>query len=377
MDKPFHSVYKSGLMNVGLVWRSLSKEGFAESYPYKIARALTAAGHSIVLVTARNVAETGWNFGKIQAVGGETAGAFARAVEESNPRTGCDFVLSFEPGIACDCYFAIAGVQRVRMAEWSRQKPAGWSWLRNRARATDNELLELETESARQGFSKIIVTGSERVKNEIIRHYHFPGNRIRVIRDEIVPVDPGVVREKRAELRRGLGLADEDFVIYCAGPELAESEYRFAIETIERLDLSQPVLLAGCAAKPGGFPRSRRTRYIGPSGAGLPHLFAADVFLQPLVYHPFSHSCLAAIAAGMPVITTRANGFSDLIESDEEGGILAGPSDTKAAAMAIEPWCDPEKRLAAGPRLRRIAAQFNPESAGKELAELLDYCVTT
>ena len=55
----------------------------------------------------------------------------------------------------------------------------------------------------------------------------------------------------------------------------------------------------------------------------MPSLYlATDIFLLPTLYDPFSNACLEALAAGRAVITTRANGFSEIIESGRHGTIV-------------------------------------------------------
>src|SRR5256885_5550154 len=55
----------------------------------------------------------------------------------------------------------------------------------------------------------------------------------------------------------------------------------------------------------------------------MPALYgSADVFLLPTVYDPFSNACLEALAAGLPVITTKANGFC---RSEEHTSELQSP----------------------------------------------------
>ena len=46
----------------------------------------------------------------------------------------------------------------------------------------------------------------------------------------------------------------------------------------------------------------------------MPALYAAvDVFVLPTIYDPFSNACLEALAAGLPVLTTTANGFAEIL----------------------------------------------------------------
>ena len=65
---------------------------------------------------------------------------------------------------------------------------------------------------------------------------------------------------------------------------------------------------------------------------------AADLFLLPTIYDPFSNASLEALSAGLPVITTSANGFSEVMRPDLDGEILRAPDDIEAMAAAIERW---------------------------------------
>ena len=368
---------KGRQMNVGLVRRSLPKDAADGNYPESIAKALTTAGHATVLFTAGEPEDSGRDFGKIRAVGGTTSAEFARRVEAANPRGECDFLFSFEPGLSCDCYLAAAGVHRERIAQWKRQTPIGWWCLGKRRPGADNGLLALEAKTFQPDVTKTVVTSSHRVKDEIIRHYTYPADRIRVIRDAIQPVDSTIVRKKRHDTRRQLGLTGEDYVIYCGGPGLSAVEFRYAIEAINCTNLSQPVLLAGCSDNRWRYPRSSRTRFVGSANPGLSHLYAADLFLQPSVYDPISHPCLAAFAAGLPVVTTRANGVSEMIEPGTHGELLSEPSDAEAMARAIEAWSDPEKRAAVRPRLLEFSAKFDPDVILNSVISLVYQGATT
>jgi UDP-glucose:(heptosyl)LPS alpha-1,3-glucosyltransferase len=66
---------------------------------------------------------------------------------------------------------------------------------------------------------------------------------------------------------------------------------------------------------------------------------AADLFVLPTVYDPFSNACLEALSDGVPVITTSSNGFSEIIQSGVHGEILDRPDDVQALANAISHWC--------------------------------------
>ena len=92
----------------------------------------------------------------------------------------------------------------------------------------------------------------------------------------------------------------------------------------------------------------------------MPPLYrSADVFLLPTVYDPFSNACLEALAAGLPVITTRANGFSEIMETGKHGTIVDRPQDVDAIGAALQFWSDPARRAQAKMDNLALAAHFD------------------
>jgi UDP-glucose:(heptosyl)LPS alpha-1,3-glucosyltransferase len=101
----------------------------------------------------------------------------------------------------------------------------------------------------------------------------------------------------------------------------------------------------------------------------MPSLYeAADIFLLPTLYDPFSNACLEALAAGRPVITTRGNGFSEIIENGRHGTVIDDPRNIDAIAEALRFWSDAERRAQAGIDNLALAAQFDmPANVAKTL----------
>jgi UDP-glucose:(heptosyl)LPS alpha-1,3-glucosyltransferase len=92
----------------------------------------------------------------------------------------------------------------------------------------------------------------------------------------------------------------------------------------------------------------------------MPSLYlAADIFLLPTLYDPFSNACLEALAAGRPVVTTRANGFSEIIEDGRHGTVVERADDVGAISSALEFWSDPARRAQAQIDNLALATQFD------------------
>ncbi len=104
---------------------------------------------------------------------------------------------------------------------------------------------------------------------------------------------------------------------------------------------------------------SPRVQFLGVV-RDLPELYgAADIFLLPTIYDPFSNACLEALAAGLPVITTKANGFSEIIENGRHGTVIHEPQDVAAISDALKFWSDPARRRHVRSENLALAQQFD------------------
>jgi len=116
--------------------------------------------------------------------------------------------------------------------------------------------------------------------------------------------------------------------------------------------------------------RGTNVRFLGPV-KDIASLFASsDILLLPTWYDPFSNACLEALAAGLPVITTDANGFSEIIERGVHGDITS-PGDVHAIAELLESWQVPGRCSAAREACLRLASEFSMEKNARETLRVL------
>jgi UDP-glucose:(heptosyl)LPS alpha-1,3-glucosyltransferase len=155
-----------------------------------------------------------------------------------------------------------------------------------------------------------------------------------------------------------------------AGSGWERKGLRFAIEAVERQDARVRFLVAG-RGEPGKFPAAR-ARFLGVVREMASLYHAADIFLLPTIYDPFSNACLEALAAGRPVITTRANGFSEIMENGKQGSIVEDPGDVEALAAALQFWSDPARRAQAQVDNLALAAQFDISRNVAETLQILE-----
>lgn len=341
-------------MKIGLVRRGYSATGGAEIYLRRFAQEAVATGHSCVLF-ANGWPESAWALERVE-ISGTSPRDFADALAAANPRERCDFLFSLERVWKCDGYRAGDGVHAAWLARRAQFEPA-WRPFFRRFSAKHRDLLEIERALFSSGVAGVVIANSEWIKREIVQHFRFPAERIHVVYNGVPAFTPPP--NARAELRNELGLAADDYVLLFAGSGWERKGLRFAIDAVNATTKSHPLLLVAGRGRAEKMPRSSRVRYLGPVADMARVLAAADVFLLPTLYEPFSNACMEALAAGLPVLTTEHNGFAEIIERGVEGEVYADPTDAALIAKGIDRWADAARRAEVRPRLLEKAARFS------------------
>ena len=341
-------------MKIGLVRRGYSRTGGAEAYLRRFAEAAVAAGHECVLFSEQ-WPRVAWPFAHIQIVS-DSPKKFAEALAALRPHDECDFLFSLERIWTCDAYRAGDGVHAAWLERRARFEPFWKPWLRQ-YNAKHRETLALEKHLFGSDGARLVIANSRMVQREIEQHFGYPAGRIHVVHNGVPPFT--IAPAARLETRRELGLRDDDFAVLFAGSGWERKGLRFAIEAMNAARLPRATLLVAGRGRERGLPRSGCVRFLGAVKDMPRHLAAADAFLLPTLYDPFSNACLEALASGLPVITTAHNGFAEIIAPGVEGEVVAQPDDIAALVGALEKWSDPARRAAIRPRLLALGAQFS------------------
>jgi UDP-glucose:(heptosyl)LPS alpha-1,3-glucosyltransferase len=346
-------------MKLGLVRRGYSPTGGAEAYLLRLAAELARRGHELVLFS-----DVAWPDSALAAhhlqieravIEARTPRRFADVVEKARADYALDLLFSLERVWSCDLYRAGDGVHAAWLERRARLEPAWQDWLRQ-INPKHRQILDLER-ALFTGGARRIITNSELIQHEITDYYGTPAERMTVIHNGLPhhSIAPGA----RAEVRAELELAETDDVAIFVGSGWERKGLRFAVEAVRQMP-GVTLLVAG-KGSPRGLDADQRIRFLGPRNDVPRLLAAADVFVLPTIYEPFSNACLEALAAGLPVITTEANGFAEIMAAGTDGEVLGDPSDIPALVAAIERWRDPARRAAVRHRLLALAARFSIE----------------
>lgn len=323
-------------LKIGLVRRGYSSTGGAEAYLLRLAQALCEGGAAVTLYTSKDWPKEAWSAGEIIYLDASSPQKFSDAFEKS--RHPGETILSLERVVGCDVFRAGDGVH----ASWLARRAPYEGWWRRAFRQIvpkHRELIALERAVFNEGGARRVIANSEMVKREIQVFYGWDPERISVVRNGY---DPVLLSEEermkaRQDLRKQSGIAFSQPVILFTGSGWERKGLCFAVEAMRHCS-DAVLLVAGRGHWRGSTPEN--VRFLGPR-KDIPQLCcAADIFVLPTLYDPSSNACLEALAYGLPVVTTSANGFAELLEEDVTGNRIENPADTPALAAALSAWCD-------------------------------------
>lgn len=304
--------------------------GGAERYTVDLAAALAGRGHAVCMLATSFADEvpSGMRV-PIAARGATRAGRYGRfldGVDEHIERAGYDIVHAMLPVRRCDVYHPHAGMAAEALGKRN-------IWLnprRRRMAAVERKLLAGER-------PPVVIALSEYVKRSIRKHYVLGDDRLVTLFNAV----------------------DLERFVPAPRPERDYVNGLFIGQDFERKGL-MPALRAASMLKE---PRLKITvvgkgdgRFRPPADAGAQVSFAgevsdprpfyldADFFVLPTRHDPCSLVVLEALAMGVPVISTRFNGATEIMTDGVHGFVLDDPDDVNALAEALRKMMDPRRR---------------------------------
>jgi len=364
-------------LGIAFVRRGYSPTGGAERYLKRLARGVIEAGHEIQLIASNDWPEDQWPFGLIRRLSAESVIGFADELEQIRPQLHCDALFSLERVWSCDIYRAGDGVHRA----WLERRRKFEIPLKQFVRAANRkhrDLLQLEESLFAHRKAGRVIVASEMVRHEILDFYGYPADKIEITRNG-VPIDKfRFDPELRETAREHLKLKPDQIALLFAGSGWERKGLLFAIQAMALCKNRKMRLLVAGRGNEGlykttrlRFWRKEPVQFLGEV-ADLVHVYAAaDIFILPTIYDPFSNACLEALACGLPIITTRANGFSEIIEDTVHGSIVDHAGNLIGLRDAIRFWSDPSRRAAARSANIERASQFDISKNVQQTLEIL------
>jgi len=383
-------------MRVALIYTAVgSRRGGAEKYVGVLARALHTAMHE-VHVLARDVDEgelpVGIRFHPIRprALPGlrslrplQFAAAAARALAHDS----FDLVIGFCPLWGADVHVALNGCRPALLdSSQNRFRRAGmraaWrlgKWVTPRQWVYH----EIERQQFSASSSVLVIAPSRRVAGEFIHWHEISEDRLAVVPLGIELPNASDVRQiTRDAFRQRCNLRPDDVAVLFAARNYSLKGLEpllHAFATTAR-SASQARLLVCGSHRDGCYRRladrlgiGDRVRFLGFVDEVRECFTGVDVFAMPTFYDACSLVVLEALAAGLPVVTTRMNGASELVSDGVDGFVVDSPWQTSELSRRLDELIsDAVLRRKMGDHACANAERLSIHSSVRKLLDVLE-----
>lgn len=345
--------------------------GGAERYTRQLFDSLQARGHQPTIVAGSS--KTPESATVVGASGSTRSGQYRSFIEgvrkhlSANQYDHVHAMLPLPPGLAT-IYHPHAG---VATAEQPRYTGKRLSWLMNPRRRL---FAKLERQMLSADPPPVTLTLSQYVEDQLRRdHPDAPAKRLfnGVDIDRFAPDGDRLSRKE-------LGVAEGDTVMLFVGNDPVRKGLTQAIGLIwnfERLHL----VVAGRFDHERGEkafedkpPYNQRISWLGPRD-DVPSLYRSADFLVQLTRHdPCSLATLEALACGLPVLSTRTNGATEVMTSGTHGQIVTAQSARQEIEAAVNAMLAPGFLDTARQACLALRPQLSWETHVDRLIEIYD-----
>ena len=297
-------------------------------------------------------------------------------------RVPLDVILSFERTLYHDVFRAGDGCHK----EWLIQRRKAVSPLRYLTILFNPfhlALLFIEKKIFKMKKLQAIIANSHMVKREIIKHYDVRENNIHIIYNGLDPTLFNLMgaSELRKKYRESLGISDNTFLLLFVGSGFERKGLLYLIEAVAILKkrINTIKLLVVGRGKTRRYESisykcniGQDVIFLGPQRDVRGLYSASDIFVLPTLYDPFSNATLEAMAYGKPVVTSKFNGASEVVEKEDMGCIIQEPKNPDEIASKTEEVIVKVNKKVYKDKDKNIAKNYSIESTVKEYLHILE-----
>jgi UDP-glucose:(heptosyl)LPS alpha-1,3-glucosyltransferase len=251
-------------------------------------------------------------------------------------------------------------------------------WLNTKS----DMLLELEAIIYEQSPPPRLVAVSNMVADDMKRYYKAPDEKIDVVYNG---VDTRRFRPEnrsayRSQIRDELNIGEDEILLLLVAHNYRLKGVDIFIKAVAEFARKGAKNIRGLVVGGGDEPTYRDlAQKMGAGNRVLLHeaafdiersYAAADIYVHPTFYDPMSLVALEALASGLPVVTTRYNGASEIMTDGLQGFVVAEPRDVGAIVSAVEQLADGKRRADMGAAARKLAEEFPLERNYKGILEV-------
>jgi UDP-glucose:(heptosyl)LPS alpha-1,3-glucosyltransferase len=338
-------------MRVAIIKSNYTPYGGAEKYTRGVIRAFLQRDARVDVLTA---APGGW--------GSPTRGLEIISMKQAKYNNLLR-LLSFNRSVGAFLkgrhYDCILGMDRTEIqthlragggshAAWLRRRSAECSSLRRlsfRLNPFHRATVNMEGKAFLSPGLKRIFCNSHMVQEEISQLYPAAAGKIMVVHNGVEwgafsdPFQEAI--SDRERILEALSLDPHKFYFLFVGSGYERKGLRKALSAMPYLPDHVDLLVVGKDRNEKRYVGTAeklglgdKIHFLGAQGNVVPFLQVADAFVLPTLYDPFSNACLEALAMGLYVVTTRANGCSEVVKPGA-GSLIQDPTRPRSVADAM------------------------------------------
>ena len=377
-------------MNLAFCYESvLPSRGGCETYIADLARRLVADGHEVHLYACRWDAASlpsSMHFHAVNVARGPRflrPWRFGRACLKSLAKGRHDVSIGFDKTWGQDVLYPQGGLHAASADYNLRKQPGRLSrrlaWLIKRFDLAHWSYTRLEKKQYLAEPRPLVVVNSELVRHHFQHYLGYSSTDLRVVRSSI---DPDRFLEadrprRRLDARQNWGIDPEENVALFAAMNYRLKGLEPLLNAVTQVEKDRRFrLLVVGNPRVGGYQRlakrlgiADRVCFAGHCADMRNAYFAADFLVHPTFYDPCSLVVLEALACGLPVITTLANGARELLHPPQEGYVVSDPHEHARLAWCITQLLDPARRSACARAARQTAGQWSFEQHYRQLLQ--------
>ena len=375
-------------MNVALVIeRTEPWRGGAETSTQQFMQHVLSMGHQVEIFTRSRLSPAPGI--KVHTLSSPArTRSFSRAVDRRLADADVNVVHAISPCLRADIYEPRGGtvVETIARNLALRRSGPGRSLKRlaNRFNFRQRLMLDLERRLLSRRPGPIVVAISDYVVRQLRTHYDFPESQIARIFNGVDPDNTEESRraDNRREIRGLYGIGQDDLLVLLVAHNFKLKGVSRWIEALRRLaDETHPAVRSLVVGRGSPIRWQRlaaaagvgdRIQFTGPTRRIAAFYHAADVLVHPTYYDPCSRVVLESMVAGLPCVTTRYDGASELMENGVSGFVLDSPEEVDELARRVQQLADREVRLEMGRRAARAGQQASMRRHAEQIAALYE-----
>jgi glycosyltransferase involved in cell wall biosynthesis len=222
----------------------------------------------------------------------------------------------------------------------------------------------IQARQLRPGRFRRVIAVTEGVRDDLASVHRVPTALVDIVPP---PVDLDRIRRARPSgVRRSLGIATDAPLVLFVGHGFQRKGLDRLVEAVAGIPEAQVVVVGGgdpaSVMRAAGPDLPRRIHFVGAVDDPERYYAEADLLALPTRSDPWGIPLIEAMAAGVPVVTTRFAGAADVLADAGAGIVLPdeSPGELRAALLAL--IGDPARRRALGAHGPAAAERFGPEA---------------